>query len=433
MTPSWIQALAGISGLVVGPRTGIAFGLVMSHMLQPVRVGTRFRWMVLDTIVAALCLVMVISVWLNTTFAPLQPLEVLRSIALPYVLGRTFLRRPSDVAEALPWFVGVGVAVACYGIVEALVKVNPLPVALGKSWPLLESAEGFRWGLKRAQGPANHPIYFGLMLAALLPWMLEGVRAYQRRLAPVWWQFAPLALIVAAFVTVSRAAQLSVVGVVVADFFVRKPKWRGPILVSTAVAAISFLAYRAEVIDALSALAGEEENLWLYPAKIEGVVYPYSGTRHRDLLEIAYGRAAESSGWFGYGLELRKADMPVDPLLDERFRSIDHGYLFILLRHGRLGLGLFMAAALLGLVYLATAAFWGPPETRILAGGLFGAALMVGLALRGVSMEEDFGWTWLFTLGVGARMFSWTLDRPALARAGSPVRSDYAYSEVSAV
>ena len=414
LLPVWIRGpfgLAGIGSLAVDLRSGVGAALILGYLLQPVRLDRRFRWLFLDTLMVLYCLSQTVSVFANAGFVPFQPIEQARQFFIPYILGRLFLRDRADIQRSMPYFAACGLMVAVWGVLEAITKINPVPLLFGKSWPLLETAEGFRWGLKRAQGPTNHPIFFGLVLALMLPWMIEAGRAYQRRHGPFWWQFSAWGLAAAAIVTVSRAAQLALLGVGLSDFFFRNPKARLALVAAGCLMLVGFLTYREELIDQLSAFAGEEADLYTFPATIDGVIYPYSGTRHRDLLEIAYADAAAQAGWFGYGMEM-EGKLPIDPNLDERFKSIDHQYLLELLHFGQVGVALFLLTGICGLIYLFGVA-WGAGRGSVqssLAGGLFGATLMVFLALRGVAMAEDVVVPLFFTLGIAARLHTWRIE-----------------------
>jgi len=400
--PVWFRApLPVVSSVVVDARSGVALVLIGAWLLLPGVRTQSFRWMWADTLILALFTTQMLSQWVNELFVPFAPIEMARDLFLPYMMGRLFLASPRDIPRALPALCIAATALSLFGLLEAVGKANPVAELFGKRWDLLETAEGFRWGLKRAQGPFNHPIYMGLVLALILPWTVLAADLARRQLAPRWWLATPFLVTAAAFVTVSRSAQLSVIGVFLALIWFRLPRLRGALAVPAVLLAIPLVMFRQEAIDLLSGFVGEPEAAGAFVI-IEGKEYEYSGTRHRDLLNVVYERAIGDVGWFGYGPAL--AQVPYDPKMEERFRSIDNHYLLQLLRYGYGGLSCFFLLAACGVWYLAREAWDLRLPHSLLAAGLCGGFLLVFLAMRGVSLESDYGWVWLFTLGVAVRL-----------------------------
>jgi O-antigen ligase len=149
--------------------------------------------------------------------------------------------------------------------------------------------------------------------------------------------------------------------------------------------------------------------------KIYGVEYDYTGTRHRDLLYLAYGEAIEQAGWFGYGTGY--PGIPLDPYMDGRFRSIDNHYLLHYLQYGILGTAAFLALAVAGAWNLAREALARDGPLADLSAGLFGAFVAVAVMSRGVAFSLDFGATWLFVAGLAA---SFRARRQSAVSAGGP-------------
>ena len=326
---------------------------------------------------------------------------------MPYFFGRFFLRGGSDAEASLPPFAAALLGLGIYGVVESFTQVNVVAEGLGKSWKILDAGEGYRWGLKRTQGPTSHPIYFGLLVCLLLPWGLMAARRAGEAGRPGWWRYVPAAAAAGAFFTISRSAQLTLACVFGTDVFFRKPAWRLPLLTGAAAVGIAFAAFRDEVIEVLGHYAGESDA-YGRPVLIYGVEYEYSGTKHRDLLAVAYKEAAERAGWFGYGTseEAMEKRMPLDPEMDERFKSVDNQYLLHYLRYGAVGVATFLAFAACAGWNLAAEAWTDRGPAGELAAGLFGAFVGTALVLRGASLAEDFGGPWLFVAGVSARLRS---------------------------
>jgi O-antigen ligase len=208
-------------------------------------------------------------------------------------------------------------------------------------------------------------------------------------------------VVAAAVVTVSRSAQLAVLIVLAADLFFRRPKYRPVMLLVAAVGGLVFVVFREQVLDLLGAYAGEGHvgEDWVV---INGVQYDYNGTRHRDLLLLAYEEAIDKAGWFGYGTNLQ--DMPRDPEMAIQFVSIDHHYLFQYLRYGVVGTVAFLLFALSGAWNLAREAWARDGPLSDLAAGLFGSFVAVIIMIRGVALSPDFGFTWVFVAGLAASL-----------------------------
>lgn len=396
--PAWLTV--SFRSVALDAITGVTLATFVATLTRPFA-GTRTRWMVSDLLVGAFVLTCVVSDALNRSLIPGTVLELVRTWVLPYLLGRLFLSSWDEMRPVMPIVVALAAGLSVYGLFEAVTHINILAVVTGKKWELLETAEGFRWGLKRAQGITNHPIYFGLLLALTLPWMLMAARSATRHEAPRWWIAVPALMAAAAFVTVSRSAHLAILIVFAADLFFRRPNYRIPMVLIAVAGGLVFFVFREETLDLLGAYAGERD-IGQERVKIYGVEYEYTGTRHRDLLYQAYDEAIEKAGWVGYGSSLQ--DMPLDPYMDSRFLSIDNHYLQYFLRYGILGTVAFAALAAAGAWNLGREALARDGPLSDLAAGLFGAFIAVVLLIRGVALSFDYGATWLFVAGLAASM-----------------------------
>jgi len=396
--PAWFHL--SFRSVDLGAITGVGLATVLATLFRPFE-GTRSRWVILDLLLLFIVLSATISEVVNRTLIPGTIFELLRSWIFPYLLGRLCMEAWPEMKRSLPVIVVLATILAVFAIVESLIQVNLLAVVSGKKWDLLDKGEGFRWGLKRAQGTANHPIYLGLLLALTLPWLLVAGRAAGRGETPNWWRFAPLLVILAAFLTVSRSAHLAILIVLLADQFFRKPNYRVPMIAISVVGGLAFFVFREQVLDIFGAYAGEgtfgEDTV-----KIYGVEHDYTGTRHRDLLLDAYAEGIDRADWLGFGTQLQ--GMPKDPEMDIRFKSIDHYYLQHYLRYGYLGTIAFIAFAIAGAWNLGRAAWSRNGPWSELAAPMFGAFVAVALIVRGVALSFDFGAMWLFVAGIAASL-----------------------------
>ena len=398
--PAWFAVT--IRSITLDAVTGVGLAAILATLVRPFA-GARSRWVLTDLLIGAVVTAAIVSDIVNRKLIPGTVVELTRMWVLPYLVGRLCVESWDRMQGTIRLVVILATALSLFALFEATTKVNLLAISSGKKWDLLEKAEGFRWGLKRAQGTTNHPIYFGLLMVLTLPWLLVAACAAVQGKAPRWWRYVPIPAVAAAFVTVSRSAHLAIVVVFVTDVFFRRPFYRGVMILIAIVGGLTLLAFREEALDLLGKYAGEQE-IGNDRVVIYGVQYDYTGTRHRDLLLLAYDEAIQRAGWVGYGTTFPSKDMPQDENMDRRFASVDHQYLLHYLKYGYLGLAALMAFALSSAWNLAREAIFRDGPWSELAAAMFGAFVAVALLMRGVAMLPDFGATWLFVAGISASL-----------------------------
>jgi hypothetical protein len=378
---------------------------VLCFMLLPLR-KNLFRQMVfLDLLVFGYLITLNISLFMSDSLVPLAPVEIGRVWLLPYLAGRLFLGAPSELPSMLKVFVPLIMLLVLYAAIEAITHTNIVNSIKGMKYYLLEQGEGYRWGLKRAQGFSEHPIYLGLTLVMLLPMSIVAL-ASRYETGYSWWRFVPLVLGLGIFVTVSRGAFLAGFMVLYCFWFFRYPRLRSLLLSLALVSGITAYAFKDVVLYGLSVVVGEkvaDPEMVV----IDGKEYAYTGTIHRQLLDIVYREAIENAGLFGYGPERLRMPVAHAP---SQFKSIDDHYLLFYLQYGAVGVMTFIGLGICGLYYLARIA-WNPERPfALLAAGTFGSVLSVMVVIRSVSFEQDFGAVWLFSLGLAAAMYRSHLD-----------------------
>ena len=382
--------------------SGVALGVLIATLFRPFS-GLRTRWVLSDLLIGAVVLTAYASDVVNRALIPGTMLDVIRVWILPYLIGRLCVDSWNQMDRTLRLIFVLAAALSAFAMIEAVTKTNILATLSGKKWDILDRGEGYRWGLKRAQAITNHPIYFGLLIALTLPWLLVGARAAMKHEAPRLWTAVPVMAVGAAFVTVARSAHLAILMVFLSDQFFRRPNYRMPMIVIAVGGAAVFFVFREQILDLLSAYAGEAD-VGDEKVKIYGVEYDYTGTRHRDLLVLAYDEAIDRAGWFGYGTIFPSDKVPVDAFMDPRFKSVDHQYLLHYLKYGYLGTAAFIAFAASAAWNLAREAIARDGPWSDLAAGLFGAFVAVMIMVRGVAILPDFGAMWLFVAGVAATL-----------------------------
>ena len=322
-----------------------------------------------------LILVLIDSEYEAGDLGPLRVPEILRQWALPYLVGRFFLGTRKDLQTLRPLICLAVLAISLYGIFEAVVRINPLVAAFGQQFGFLDAPEGQRWGLKRAQGLLNHPIYFGYALALFLPWVFEARRAALGGEGPTWWRYLPWVTFACLFVTGSRAA-IFIGGLCAVSPWLLEIGRRKPISFAALFVAVAVLICCDDRFlgGGLNQLAGEEETTML----IRGEEVQYSGTNHRLLLFTAFGPSLSDLGLFGMGSQLQGLDTEGVP---ETFVSMDSHYLRFSLQHGYLAIGLFVVLAGLTFAGLACRA----RESRFdahLCGAMAGITFMLFTVCR---------------------------------------------------
>ena len=403
MCPTWIMTRYG--GLLLDLRTATAVGVLIGFALAgPGQLSASFRQVVLGDVLALFFIgAQILSQFTVGPFTPLTGPEMLRRMLLPYLMGRLCLSSAEDVDRMVPLLAKLCLILSLYAVVEGVSRVHIVNKMLGKSYGLLEQGEGYRMGLKRAQGPVDHPIFFGMMLVMLFPWSIEAMRRARAGRGPRWWIWVPIAMGGGLFVTVSRGAQIAAVFTLFATLWFRRPRWRVVALIAAGLLALLIYANKDLVKDLSETIAGEktEEPKIIV---IDGEEEIYNGTTHRVLLYKVYREAIERVGWLGYGYSLLR--VPLDPEYEQRFGSIDNHYLLLLLQHGWLSIVGFLSLGGCSLLYLIRAG-WNPRYRQAgVAGAMAGAMAAVLVLLFSVWFSPDFASVWLFNAGLASSLHS---------------------------
>ncbi len=401
LAPMWFETRLG--AFLLDPRVGVGLTACVCYFLKPVAVTPRFRILPSDIFLIVQLCCMGISDIVVQQFSPLYWVGYVMRWSVPYFLGRIALTRIEDLQECLTILIPVGVLLSFLAFLEGVTQFNFWELTASRSYRELDP---IRWGLKRANMNQTHPIYFGLTLVGLLPWLLEGARWARRGWGPKWWAVSPYLLIPGIIATGSRSAQILALIVVTANIFWQFPRLRATLVTAFIAAGLTFLAFRAEILDVLSQYAGEVDPNRA-KVTIRGTQYPYSGTLHRDLLGTVYEAAIERRGWWGFGGE--RIDMPKDSDIDERFISVDDHYLMFSLQFGLVGIIVFVIFTLAGLGNIIRVLIRDAGPFSGLLCTLFGYIFGMLLVFRGVWFAHDYGWWWIFSIGIGAGVLSRSL------------------------
>ncbi len=171
LVPSWLQLPIG--GLPIDLRiTSSAIALIV-FCLHP---RTRWRGPLVgtDLLLAGLVVLHVVSDSINDGFQWLLLLRAYGEWVLLYVAGRFAIQETSDLKRLLPIACSISALLGLWSVGEAVSHINPVDLIVGQHRDAPELADAVRFGLKRALGPVQHPIFFGLLQVLLFPWTLEA-------------------------------------------------------------------------------------------------------------------------------------------------------------------------------------------------------------------------------------------------------------------
>lgn len=385
-----------------------AVGIAILLMFPPKR-KLVLKPMLSDVLISLMFLGICISQTLWGSMAPLTPFDIGAQWLSSYILGRVFLQSEEDLDDLIPVIVWMFVIVCCLDVTEAVLQKNIVNEILGKRFGLLETGEGYRWGMKRSQGNVGHPIFNGFQLVMLFPWAAEASRRAKELKMGFFYRKVTWFAGTAAFFSISRGPQLALIITNAVIVFFRRPKLRIPMAVMGIVGVTLIVFGKDAVMHGLGKLAGEKEEdvRIIY---IEGEATEYTGTKHRVLLLQVYKDAIANSGYFGWGGSMRAVEL--EESVAQRFGSIDSHYLMFYLQYGYVGVTLFVMLMLTVLYYSIAAAWDAQSRWCTLCGGMAGAFLAVALLMTSVWFAPDYGAVWLFNAGLIANIRSVRRVRP---------------------
>ena len=384
------------------------------------------RWLWIDTLAVCLVISQLISEGVSDHIGPSAILGYGLDWMLPYLFGRLTLQSLDDMRRLVRAAAYVIVVLCAAAATEAITRVNPLHLIVAGP-AAFHVPSDVRWGMRRAEGPSQHPISFGMMLVLLMPWAIEGAAQARAGRGPRWWRHLPWLNGAAVFFAMSRGPQVAAVICLFGLVCFRYPAWRLRLITGLGAAALFLAVGRDYAVNALHVWSNEDGQHHEHYV-INGVSMEYSGTNHRILQLLVYEEAALNAGFFGYGtlaLSTTPSTIPfVDPELEVTFHSIDNHYLCFLLSKGYLGIGLFILLAVSVLC-----ALWRPAMTldapqSTLAAAMFSILVGQMIILTTVWFCFAFGCNWLILAGMAVSLRQQFelggVESPAAASDGAP-------------
>ncbi|WP_020473928.1 O-antigen ligase family protein [Zavarzinella formosa] len=363
----------------------------------------RLRAVPSDLVLLMLFVSLIASEVSNRTVTPFGLVYVFLQWIPPYALGRVFITESRDLRHVMQPICVAAVAWSFLSVVEGVTRVNMWSKFAGVAMDY-EISE-VRFGMQRAYGSQAHPISWGLTLAMLLPVMIEAARLAKRGEGRRWWIAAPWLMIPGYVACGSRAVQLTVLLIVIANIYYLFPRMRAGILWLGLAMAVGFFAFRDDVINLMASTVDDVKNPEYIV--IRGERHAYTGTKHRDLLFLVYEDAINEAGWLGYGNPLQ--NVPLDPYVDDRFISVDNHFLHCFLHNGLLGLAFFCLFFLAVLGNLVFVVIRGGPELGLATTSL-GCTIGMLITFRTVWMDGNFAWFFMWLCGISATLVNATLN-----------------------
>ena len=403
--PVWLKF--DIAGMPFGVSTSVACIAMLGYVVHP-KGKILSPLTLLDVCVAMMVTVHVLADSMASGFEAVLPIRAYGEWALPYVAGRFAIQDRSDVRAIAKWVPVVLLVLGFFGCIEAVTKINPFEVIFGER-PL----EGFprtaqRLGLKRAYGTVLHPVFYGMLIFGLMPWLT--VFCTRDSSVKTRWTVVVAAIVAAAGITatVSRSPWLAMIAATAVLLAVLYRWLRWPVGLAAISAVASVVLFPNQTADVLSAWTGGGDRRSI--VEIDGEAVEYSSSRNRLLILPAYGEALRYARMTGYGTDATSTFPPRIPYLQseklsvERLKNVDNAYVLIALRFGWLGM---VALSLLLLTGAGTAfrLFRDRPDQPLTAA--LGSMLVVLIpTLLMTWMSYDFGFMVLWTLGILAGLSS---------------------------
>ena len=398
--PVWLRL--DIGGVPVNVRTAIASVAMVGYLFH--RDGKiRSALTLLDCGIAMMWICHVTSDSFATGMTPILPVRAYGEWVLPYVAGRFAIRDRQDVTWIAPWVIGVVVFLSLMSCFEALTKVNPFEIIFGNRPVELANRDGMRLGLKRAFGPTTHSIFFGMLIAVLLPWLTCSRHRLSSHHARWLSVFTGVVSLAGTCFTMSRTPVVSVLLGGILTIALRFRSFRWPIGIFLAIVIGGFVAFPHQLTDLISRWTGDGDKRRVI--EIDGEAVVSSSSRSRLHYYEIYSEPLMRAGLFGYGtaattgFPLQIPGMQGELKSVSRFKPVDNGYILLTLRFGWVG-GISLLVLFLTAIGTGLSLYIERPD-QLFPGAV--ACLLVvvaGVSLLLVFMNYDFGLPVLWTIGI---------------------------------
>lgn len=403
--PVWVNI--DIGGVPINIRTAVAILNLAGFLLRPGKFHPQGKILVpltlLDFCMAMICLTHIVSDSFATGLSPVLPCRAYGEWVLPYVAGRYAVRDRNDLKWIAPWVIGILLFLGIMSCIESLTKVNPFELVFGNRPTELAGRNAARLGFKRAFGPTMHPIFFGMLIAVLTPWIVCMWQSFEARRIRGLAIVAGMITLAGAVFTGSRTPVLTILLAAALALALRFKGLRWPLGVSLAIAVGALVAFPNEVTDAVSRWTGGGDKPRLI--EIDGEAVVTSSSRSRLHYLGIYRDALLKAGPFGYGSKATSGFPLRIPGMEGTFKSanlfkmVDNGYILLTLRFGWIG-GACLAALFLTAIATGFSLYFDRPDQLFPGVVACMLAVVACFSLLLVFMNYDFGLPILWTMGV---------------------------------
>lgn len=339
LVPSWL--ILPIAGIPFDVTSTIACVGLILYCFHP-DAAFRTTLCATDGAVLAMFGVHVLSDTLHEGFHIGIPCRAYGEWIVPYLAGRVSVHNVEDIRRLRPTACAVAIALGTWAAIEATSGINPVNSLIGQRPEDDMPQYVVRWGLKRAEGPTIHPIWFGMVQVLLLPWTLSAANSSFGGRAPRWQILAPICNVIGVCFSLSRGPWGMLAMTLYGAIACRIPKVRKVMLILAAIALVGAAFLSEAVIRGLHVLTSkpvsEVANL-----VVDGERVVLNETTHRVVLFEIYKEAMRRAGLIGFGTD-RTTGFPVrvplgelDPSATSRVPSVDNAYILMQLRFGLLG------------------------------------------------------------------------------------------------
>ncbi len=333
---------------------------------------------------------------------------------LPFAAGRYAMIHRAAMPKLAPWFVTVMVVMGVAAIIESLTSVNLWGVLFHEVDDSVTQSTGKRYNLLyRAIANVRNPIFLGVLLITLLPWIMALIESNEGdRKVKFIGLGAFLITILGVFATVSRGPVIALIIVAAVYAAISNRIARLTVVAAMVIGGIGIYVQFDNVVRLVDVGVNERGSLM----EIDGEVKIYDGTRHRLMVLNLYVPIIAKAGPMGFGSAATGSfppqipGLPSDPKIRDRLGVVDNSFLVNGLRLGYVGLTL-LASLFAATVFTAISmrqsagTFLHPLGSKTMT--LFASTFVaIPCALMTLYWDYDFAFWVLMHMGLVAGMAS---------------------------
>ena len=399
--PVWLEI--SVAGVPISIRTAAAILGLLAFLCPPHRMKILSPLTLLDFCIGFMCVAHVISDSFADALTPSLPFRAYGEWVLPYAAGRFAIRDRKDLQWIAPWVAGLLLFLGVMSCFESLTRINVFEYAFGDRPVGLADRRAVRFGFKRAFGPTTHPLFFGMMIVVLMPWLVCLWQSFQSKRARILTLASGVIAFAGTIFTMSRTPVLTVLATIAVTASLRIKVVRWLLGLSLMLTVVGFVAFPYEITDEVSRWSGGGDKKRL--VEIDGKAVVSSSSRTRLQVFAIYLRPMIKAGPFGFG-SAATSEFPLSiPSMQGTYKSsmlfeaVDNAYVLLILRFGWVG-GICLALLFLTAIGTGLSVFLDR-SSQLFPGtvaSMFSVFACFSLLL--VFMNYDFGLPILWTMGI---------------------------------